>query len=78
MSKKYDPLKGINMTTKMLATESIGYGVAGQISGSITGPGADVSTKAFSTGSSLAGIPSLTYSAGNVMKSLDSLYKKKK
>jgi len=78
MSKKYDPLKGVNMTTKMLTTEVVGYGVAGSIAGSITGPGATAANQALSTGSSLAGMPSLVYGAGNVMKSLDSLYKKKK
>jgi hypothetical protein len=36
MSKKYDPLKGVNMLTKMLATESFGYGITGKIAGSMT------------------------------------------
>jgi len=75
---EYDPLKGINKTTKLLITEGVGYGIAGNIAGSITGPGATVATNAFTTGSSLAGIPSLMSGAGNVMNSLEMLYPKKK
>ena len=67
----YNPIKGVNMQTRMLVTESVGYGVAVTIAGT-SGSG----LLAFQTGSSLAGIPSLAYGAGNVMKSLDSLYPK--
>jgi hypothetical protein len=59
----------------MVSTEAVGYGVAGKIAGSM---GSDVATKAFATGSSLAGIPSLAYGAGNVLSSVDNLFKQKK
>jgi hypothetical protein len=71
--KKY--MKGALNTTKMVSTEAVGYGVAGKIAGSM---GSDVATKAFATGSSLAGIPSLAYGAGNVLSSVDNLFKQKK
>jgi hypothetical protein len=71
--KKY--MKGALNTTKMVTVESVGYGVAGKIAGSM---GSDVATKAFATGSSLAGIPSLAYGAGNVLNSLKMLDPKKK
>jgi hypothetical protein len=74
MGKKYNPVKGVSNMNKMLLTESIGYGVAGKITGVIDNP---VATKAFSTGSSLAGVPSLAYAGGNVIKSLDMLSPKK-
>jgi hypothetical protein len=71
--KKY--MKGVLNTTKGVTTEAVGYGVAGKIAGSI---GSDVATKAFSTGSSLAGMPSLVYGASNVMGAVDDLFKQKK
>ena len=55
---KYDPLKNLKKQQQMLMTESIGYGVAGKITGEINEP---VATQVFKTGSSLAGIPSLTF-----------------
>ena len=78
MTKKYDPLKGIMNTQKMLMTETVGYGIAGNIAGSITGPGATVANQAFTIGSSMAGIPSLISGTSNVMNSLDMLYPQKK
>ena len=78
MSKKYDPLKGIKNTQAMLITEAVGYGVAGNIAGSIIGPGAAVAASVFATGSSLAGIPSLMSGTKNVMDSMSMLYPKKK
>jgi len=75
---EYDPLKGIKKTQATLMTEAIGYGVAGNIAASITGPGATVASGVFSTGASLAGMPSLMSGASNVMGSLDMLYPKKK
>lgn len=79
MSDKYDPLKGIKKTQGMLMTESIGYGVAGKIAGSVdTATGNTMASKAFGMGASLAGVPSLMSGAKNVMDSLDSLYPKKK
>lgn len=75
--KKY--MKGALNTTKMLTVESVGYGVAGKIAGSVdTSLGSTVATKAFSTGSSLAGVPSLVYGAGNVMNAVDNMFKQKK
>jgi len=75
--KKY--MKGVNDTTKSIITESVGYGVAGKIAGDIdTSLGGTVASKAFSTGSALAGVPSLVSGAGNVMNAVNSLYKKKK
>ena len=73
--KKYDPLKGVNTTTQMLMTESIGYGVAGKIAGAT---GDATALKAFGTGSSLAGVPSLVHGAGNVVNSLGMLTPKKR
>lgn len=79
MSKNYDPLKGVLKTNKLLMTESIGYGVAGKIAGSVdTATGNTMASQAFSTGASLAGVPSLVSGADNVMKSVESLYKKRK
>ena len=78
MSEKYDPLKGIRKTQATLITEAVGYGVAGNIAGSITGPGAAVAANAFATGSSLAGLPSLMSGAKNVMDSVNNLYPKNK
>jgi len=79
MTKQYDPLKGIKKTQASLFTESIGYGVAGKIAGDIdTSLGSTVATKAFSTGASLAGVPSLVSGAGNVMDAVNNLYPKKK
>lgn len=79
MSSKYDPLKGIRKTQASITTESIGYGVAGKIAGDVdTAVGSTVATKAFSTGASLAGVPSLVSGAGNVMDAVNNLYKKKK
>lgn len=71
--KKY--MKGVSNTTKMLSTEAVGYGVAGKIAGIDT---TGVANKAFATGSSLAGIPSLAYGTGNVLNSLKMLEPKKK
>lgn len=71
--KKY--MKGALNTTKMLSVESVGYGVAGKLAGMDT---TGVATKAFSTGSSLAGMPSLVYGASNVMGAVDDLFKQKK
>ena len=79
MSKNYDPLKGIKQTQIMLMTESLGYGIGGKLAGSVdTATGNTMASQAFGTGASLAGIPSLMSGAGNVMGSLDVLYKKKK
>ena len=79
MSSKYDPLKGIKKTQASILTESIGYGVAGKIAGDVdTSLGSTVATKAFSTGASFAGVPSLVSGAGNVMDAVNNLYKKKK
>lgn len=75
MSKKYNPLKEVRTTVGMLSTESVGYGVAGKIAGLDT---SGVANKAFSMGSSLAGVPSLTYAGGSVIRSLDLLNVKKK
>lgn len=75
--KKY--MKGALNTTKMISTEAVGYGVAGKIAGSVdTAVGNTVASNAFSTGASLAGIPSLVYGANNVMNSLKMLQPKKR
>jgi hypothetical protein len=71
--KKY--MKGALNTTKMLSVETVGYGVAGKLAGMDT---TGVASKAFSTGSSLAGMPSLVYGAGNVMNAVDDMFKQKK
>ena len=72
-------MKGVNRTTRLLVTEQIGYGVAGKIASSVdTATGNTIASQAFGTGAILAGIPSLMSGAGNVMGSLDVLYKKKK
>ena len=74
-----DNLKGIRKTQQMLMTESIGYGVGGKIAGDVdTATGNTMASKAFGVGASLAGVPSLTYGAKNVLDSIDSLYPKKK
>ena len=75
MSKKYNALKGVQQTTAMLSTEALGYGVAGKLAGMDT---SGVANKAFSVGSSLAGVPSLVYAGGSVIRSLDLLNVKKK
>ena len=75
----YDPIKGVKKTIGMVTTESIGYGISGKIAGDVDiAVGNHIATGAFATGSALAGVPSLTFSDGNVLKSLDSLYPKKK
>ena len=75
--KKY--MKGVLGTTKMISTEAIGYGVAGKMAGSVdTSLGTTIASKAFSTGSSLAVVPSLVYGTGNVLNSLKMLEMKKK
>ena len=71
--KKY--MKGALNTTKMLSIETVGYGTAGKLAGLDT---TGVASKAFATGSSLAGRPSLVYGAGNVLDSLKMLEQKKK
>jgi hypothetical protein len=68
-------MKGALNTTKMLSVESVGYGVAGKLAGMDT---TGVANKAFSTGSSLAGMPSLVYGAGNVINSVESIFNPKK
>ena len=68
-------MKGALNTTKMLSVESVGYGVAGKLAGMDT---TGVASKAFSTGSSLAGVPSLVYGVGNVMNAVDDMFKQKK
>ena len=74
--KKYNPLKEIRTNIGMVTTEAIGYGVAGKITGAVNNPMAD---KAFSMGSSLAGVPSLVHGSGSVIRSLEMLdYGKKK
>jgi hypothetical protein len=75
MSKKHynKHVKGINRTTKMLMTETVGYGTAGIVAGSITGPGAPVAMNAYTVGSSMAGIPSLVSGSANVLGSLKML-----
>ena len=78
MSEKYDPLKGIKRTQAMLMTEEIGYSTAATIAANVPGAGAAVANQAFTLGSSLAGMPSLVSGADNVLKSLDTLYPKKK
>ena len=75
--KKY--MKGVLNTTKMVSTEAVGYGIAGKIAGSVdTATGNTMASKAFSTGSSLAGVPSLVHGAGNVLDSVESIFKQKK
>lgn len=70
MSKKYNPLKEVRTTVGMLSTEAVGYGVAGKLAGlDSTG----MASKAFGIGSSLAGVPSLTYAGGSVIRSLEML-----
>jgi hypothetical protein len=66
-------MKGIRRTTGMLMTESVGYGTAGIVAGSITGPGAPVAMHAYTVGSSMAGIPSLVSGSSNVLGSLKML-----
>ena len=79
MTKEHNPLKGIRKTQQMLMTESIGYGIGGKLAGDVdTATGNTMATKAFSTGASLAGVPSLMSGAKNVMDSLNTLYPKKK
>jgi hypothetical protein len=74
-----DNLKGIKKTQQMLMAESIGYGVGGKIAGDVDlATGNHIATNAFSTGASLAGVPSLMSGTKNVMDSLNSLYPKKK
>jgi len=71
--KKYDPLKGVNMQTRMLATETIGVGLAFKVAGTDAN-----ALKVASMGTSLAGMPSLAYGAGNVLNSLSMLTPSKK
>ncbi|CAK0751051.1 hypothetical protein CCP3SC1AL1_1820003 [Gammaproteobacteria bacterium] len=75
MTKKHynKHMKGIRRTTGMLMTESVGYGTAGIVAGSITGPGAPAAMNAFTIGSSMAGIPSLVSGSSNVLGSLKML-----
>jgi hypothetical protein len=75
----YDPFKGINKTTRLLVTEGIGYGIAGNIANTVdTAVGNHIATDVFSTGASMAGIPSLLSGTENVMDSVNNLFKKKK
>lgn len=78
--RKYDPLKEVRKNVGMITTEAVGYGVAGKIAGSVdTATGNTMASKAFSMGSSLAGVPSLVQSGGSVIRSLEMLdYGKKK
>lgn len=80
MKKKYNKyLKGVNNTTRMIITEGVGYGVAGKVAGSVdTALGSTTASNVFSTGASLAGVPSLMGSASNVLGSLEMLSPKKK
>jgi hypothetical protein len=71
--KKY--MRGVSNTTRMLTTEAVGYGVAGKIAGMDT---TGVASKAFATGSSLAGMPSLVYSASEVERAVDNMIVKKR
>ena len=65
---KYNPLKEIKKNIGMISTESVGYGVAGKIAGDIdVSLGSTVASKAFGTGASLAGMPSLV----NALEMLD-------
>jgi len=63
----------------MISTESIGYGIDGKIAGDVdSSTGNTMASKAFSTGASLAGVPSLVQSGGSIMKSLEVLGNGKK
>jgi len=73
MSKKFNPLKAVNMQTRMLATETVGVGVAFKLAGD--NPAALSAAK---IGTSMAGMPSLVFGAGNVLKSIDSMYPSRK
>ena len=77
---KYDPLKEVKKNIGMVTVESVGYGVAGKIAGSIdTATGNTMASTAFGTGASLAGMPSLVNAGGSVVRSLEMLdYGKKK
>ena len=71
--KKYNPLRGVQMQNRMLLTETIGTGLAFKVAGNDTN-----ALNAAKIGTSLAGVPSLTYSAGNVLGSLKMLEMKQK
>ena len=66
--KKYNALKGVQNMNKMLLTETVGTNIAFKVAGSDSN-----ALKAASLGTSLAGIPSLTYGASNVLNSLKML-----
>jgi hypothetical protein len=68
MKKRYDPIKGVSMQNRMLMTETIGTGLAFKVAGTDSH-----AIGAATMGTSLAGMPSLAYGAGNVLKSLDML-----
>jgi len=72
--KKYNPLKHMKTQTAMMTTESIGYAIPFMVAGSIPSPaGRAVTTRAATTGSMLAGVPSLTHGAVGVVGSLGML-----
>ena len=71
---KYNPMKEIRKNIGLVTTEAVGYGIAGKIAGVVdTSTGSTVAGKAFATGASLAGMPSLVQSGGSVIKSLEML-----
>ena len=69
--KKYNPIKGVNNMNRMLLTETIGTTLAFKVAGSDTN-----ALNVASIGTSLAGIPSLTYGTSNVINSLGMLEQK--
>lgn len=79
MMVRYDPVKEVRKNIGMITTESVGYGVAGKIAGSVdTATGNTMASTAFGVGASLAGVPSLVSSGGSLMRSLELLNVKKK
>lgn len=70
--KKY--MKKIQQNQGLLMTEAVGYGVGGKIASTVdTSLGTTTASGVFSTGASLAGVPSLVHGAGNVLGSLKML-----
>jgi hypothetical protein len=79
MSKRHNPSKHVRNTTAMITAEVIGTSIPFVVADGLpAGTAKTQALKAAGIGTSLAGIPSLTYSAKGVFGSLTLLGSKKK